>query len=263
MKTRLMVTSMSAFLVLCGLAALAIACPPPQCPDCYIWDPYTGHCEWNCPQGDICCNGSCCDGSCCNGICYDPDVKKCCTDIFFYYLCNRDQTCCYGKCCDEKCCWYYSYGMLLSYCCESDQICCIDDCLTCPTQTSSGVDAQCGELYGGTILLRYSGAQNWWFVEHVSAGTCTCTSGCEIGQTGDPVQRPEGYILDVIMNTNGPPTAVGPCSDTTYQTIYCGPTLQKVYCCSYENTQVISVSSGSSPGTVTTSSAGKSVECSY
>jgi hypothetical protein len=70
-------------------------------------------------------------------------------------------------------------------------------------------------------------------------------------------------LQDEIVNTNGPPNEVGPCSDTTYQTVCCGPTKEKVTCCFYDNTQVITVSSGSSPGTVTTSSAGAPVQCNY
>jgi hypothetical protein len=44
MKPRLIVASMSAFLVLCGLAALARACPPPQCEECYEWNENQNQC---------------------------------------------------------------------------------------------------------------------------------------------------------------------------------------------------------------------------
>ena len=221
-----------------------------ECTGCDVCE--DGECVWDCPQ----------DYSCCDTTCYDPDVKKCCTDSVPYYLCNLDQICCYGICCEAQCCWYFSNGTLVPYCCESGGICCIDECLTCPTQSASGVAAYCGILYGGKIQLCYSGAENWWFVENVTQGPATCGSS-GFSHTTEPFQKATGCVTDIIANGNGPPTAVGPCYDITYQTVYCGPTQEKVYCCSYENAQIIIVSSGSSPGTVITASAGAQVECSY
>lgn len=65
------------------------------------------------------------------------------------------------------------------------------------------------------------------------------------------------------MNHNGPPQDVGPCSDRTYQYAYYGPTREKVKNCLSYHVQVITVSSGTSPGIVTTSSAGATVMCEY
>lgn len=248
-------TQYSAFLVILLLFRLsvpAIACcegdPPGECYVCEdgVW-------IWYCGPGQNCCGGSC----------YNPATQKCCNDRFPPYICGINQICCYGICCDEKCCKDNYIGpVCFPYCCKSNEICCLGVCLTCPTQIAIGLSAVCGIDYGGYIMLCYPGAENWWFVEHVTSGTCTCSAG-PIEYTKDPTQSSSGCLLDEIVNTNGPPTSVGPCSDTTYQTVCCGPTVEKVFCCSYSNTQVISVSSGSSPGTVTTSSAGTSVKCNY
>jgi hypothetical protein len=163
-------------------------------------------------------------------------------------------TCCNGTCCNGTCCG--------NNCCSSGETCCNGECLHCPTQSAIGFGAQCGTIYGGYIEYCYCGAQNWWFKESVTWGAHTCSSG-GIGQTSDPFPSIDGCVIDQITNSNGPPQDVGPCSDTTYQTVYCGPTKATVEQCSYNNTQVITVSSGSSPGTVTTSSAGASVHCGY
>lgn len=270
-------TEYSVFLVILLLFRLgvpAIACcegdPPGECCVCEdgVW-------VWNCGPGQNCCGGGCCSNTCCNdtccaggqsccgSVCYNTATQQCCMDRFPPYICGIKQICCKGICCDEKCCRDDCIaGICFPYCCKSNELCCLGICLTCPTQSAYGLTALCGTDYGGHIMLCYPGAENWWFLEHVTSGTRTCTSG-EIEQTTDPVQAPTGCLIDEIINPNGPPQNVGPCSDTTYQTVCCGPTREKVYCCSYSNTQVITVSSGSSPGTVTTSSAGASVECSY
>jgi hypothetical protein len=99
-------------------------------------------------------------------------------------------------------------------------------------------------------------------VEEVTLGTCTCNAG-HLSVTSDPWTDPTGCWTDMIINNNGPPQNVGPCSDTTYQIAYCGPTREKVKQCSYNHAQIITVTSAFSPGFVITSSAGASVICEY
>jgi hypothetical protein len=143
--------------------------------------------------------------------------------------------------------------------------------VSCPSQTASGAGALCGTVYGGSIQYCYGcadgqAASNWWFKENVTGGgPGSCQTGT-INQTLNPIQSATGCVTDQITNGNGPPGNVAPCSHTTNQTVYAGPTSARVTLCSYSNTQVITVTSNPNPppnGTVTTSSAGASVSCTY
>jgi hypothetical protein len=186
---------------------------------------------------EACCNGKCYDirtNGCCNGKIYDNKTQKCCEDISPSYVCDINKICCNGTCLDCP-----------------------------PSENASGCGAVCGTVYGGCIKYCFPCAQGWWFKEKVSWGAATCSSGGTITQTTDAFLSPNGCMTDTRTNGNGPPQNVGPCSDTTNQTIYCGPTYDTNEQCSFNNTQIITVSSGSSPGTVTTSSAGAAVSCSY
>ena len=111
----------------------------------------------------------------------------------------------------------------------------------CPTQMVTVSGAQCGAQYGGLGKYCFSGAQNWWFKERVkSAHGPKCSPG-KISQTSDPIQVADGCLTDQIFNLNGPPQNVAPCTDTTYQTVFAGPTKAEVGKCKYSNTQIIEV----------------------
>jgi hypothetical protein len=75
---------------------------------------------------------------------------------------------------------------------------------------------------------------------------------------------------DHISNHNGPPSRVAPCTDTTFQTIFAGPTEAEVEKCKYQNSQVIDVTvtkrdSNNKPtaGKVIPTSAKRSTDCEW
>jgi len=140
----------------------------------------------------------------------------------------------------------------------------------CPTQTVTMSGAKCGTQYGAVGTYCYSGATNWWFKENVKNGPGPLCQPGTIDQTSTPGQSPKtpsNCIDDLIFNGNGPPASVAPCTDTTFQTVFAGPTQATVEQCKYHNTQIIQVTQtpGSNPpsGEVITSSAGVSTKCSW
>ena len=91
-------TGLTCLLLLSSFAMPVIACPPPDCDDCYYWDgddcvPYGDcwggcpdcescvycWCEWQCGVGGNCCDGSCCYNACCNNVCCMYD-EICCSN---------------------------------------------------------------------------------------------------------------------------------------------------------------------------------------
>jgi hypothetical protein len=138
---------------------------------------------------------------------------------------------------------------------------------TCPTQTVSMSGAECGTRYGAVGRYCYSGAAGWWFKERVVNGPGAHCQGGSITQTSTPFQSRNGCVGDQIFDFNGPPGNVAPCSDTTFQTVFTGPTQATVEQCQYQNTQVIDVTrtAGSNPpsGKVTTTSGGVSTDCDW
>ncbi|MCP4218517.1 MAG: DUF4157 domain-containing protein [bacterium] len=137
----------------------------------------------------------------------------------------------------------------------------------CPPQVVTMSGAKCGNQYGALGKYCYSGTQNWWFKEKVKNGPGPLCQPGNINQTTQPIQSSTGCVVDRIFNNNGPPANVAPCDDTTFQTVFAGPTKADVEKCQYKNTQVIkvSVTKGSNPksGKVKTTSAGVSTECDW
>jgi hypothetical protein len=131
----------------------------------------------------------------------------------------------------------------------------------CPPQTVTGLQAMCSYAYGGVFRYCYDGAAGWWFKEQVINGDPnTCQPG-GISQTTNPFQSASGCVSDEVSNSNGPPGLVAPCQDLTHQTVFTGPTKEKVEQCSYANGQLISVTSV--PKEVKTTSGGTVTTCTY
>jgi len=137
----------------------------------------------------------------------------------------------------------------------------------CPIQTVTMSGAKCDAEYGAVGKYCYSGTKNWWFKERVKNASGTLCQPGSIDQTSTPFQASSGCVQDLIFDKNGPPSKVAPCNDTTYQTVFAGPTEADVEKCQYPNTQVIEVivAKGSSPksGKVITRSAGVSTDCTW
>ena len=131
----------------------------------------------------------------------------------------------------------------------------------CPTQASQAFDARCGVEYGATIRFTYSGAARWWFKERVVQGEPNECQPGTIDQTINPFQSLTGTIEDAVFNTNGPPGPRAACRDLTQQTIFTGPTQEKVTQCPYYNGQLIQVTK--EPAKVSTSSDGAVADCTY
>jgi hypothetical protein len=141
----------------------------------------------------------------------------------------------------------------------------------CPTQSVKMYGAKCGADYGALGDYCYKGTKNWWFKEEVkSSPGPSCVPSGEIHQMSKPNPHTGDCGTDHIFNHNGPPSKIAPCTDTTFQTIFAGPTEAEVEKCKYENTQVIEVTvtkhdSKNKPvaGKVITTSGGKSTECDW
>jgi len=101
--------------------------------------------------------------------------------------------------------------------------------------------AQCGDQYGAVAQYCYAGATNWWFKEAVTRASGTNCSSRNINQQTQPFQNADTCINDRIFDSNGPPSNVAPCTDTTTQTVFAGPTQADVERCRYPHTQVIRV----------------------
>jgi hypothetical protein len=135
----------------------------------------------------------------------------------------------------------------------------------CPSQVVHVSNPRCRRKYGALAEYSYGdGVKNWWFKEEVHSGPRSCQWG-DIGQKREAIPSPSGALYDDILNYNGPPRKVAPCSDITYQTVFMGPTKDDVEKCQYQNTQVIKVTAtgNGKSGKVITSSAGISDECSW
>ena len=130
-------------------------------------------------------------------------------------------------------------------------------------------DAKCFVSYGATATLHYTtAAKKWWWKENVveveSGSGRRCQSKEPIDQSPDPQQMKDWTVRDEILNSNGPPSDRAPCTDTTLQTAFIGPTKEDVVRCQYQNTQEIKVvSTNSKSGKVITTSNGKSIECDW
>jgi hypothetical protein len=138
----------------------------------------------------------------------------------------------------------------------------------CPTQTVTISGAKCGSSYGAVAKYCYSGikGKGWWFKEKVKNATGTLCQPGTINQTSNPFQSPlDDCVEDAIFDNNGPPSNVAPCTDTTFQTVFIGPTKADVEQCPYKNTQVIKVTAAKDKksGKVITTSAGVATDCAW
>src|ERR1043165_9227510 len=136
----------------------------------------------------------------------------------------------------------------------------------CPKETITMSGAECGEQYGAIATYCYEGAVDWWFKESVKNGPGKPCQPGAIEQTSTPFQSHNPCIGDEIFDTNGPPKNVAPCTDTTLQTVFIGPTKDKVEQCQYKHTQVIEVTAAdakSGKGKVKTTAGGKPAECAW
>jgi hypothetical protein len=141
----------------------------------------------------------------------------------------------------------------------------------CPAQNIQNLQAACGQEYGALVTFCYNPAPYWWFKENVVSGPGDCQGG-DIDQTTNPFQSVNSCVGDEVLNNNGPAGDHAPCTDTTFQTIFAGPTQPLVEQCPFANTQLIEVTlpTGNPPGAVKTTitptappGAAQSVACPY
>jgi hypothetical protein len=135
----------------------------------------------------------------------------------------------------------------------------------CPNEIITIGNPVCGQKYGARARYCLGDiAKGWWFKESVQNGPGPLCQPGDIKQTSNPFQSPNGCVGDSIADNNGPPSAVAPCNDLTLQTVFAGPTKEKVEQCAYHHDQVINVSKTATGGTVTTSAGpGASTHCDW
>jgi hypothetical protein len=135
----------------------------------------------------------------------------------------------------------------------------------CPAETITMSGAQCGTRYGAVARYCYgAAASGWWFKESVTNGSGTQCQAGGINQQTTPFQNTGTCIVDDIFDTNGPPSGVSPCTHTTSQTVFAGPTRATVTQCRYDHTQVIAVGPTTpGHGTVTTNVGTASTSCNW
>jgi hypothetical protein len=138
----------------------------------------------------------------------------------------------------------------------------------CPTQTVTISDAQCGSSYGAKAKYCYSGikGKDWWLKERVKNGPGGACAPGRIDETSEPGQSSlDDCVEDEILNDNGPPSSIAPCTETTLQTVFIGPTEGEVEQCKYANKQVIKITAANDKksGKVITSSQGKEISCDW
>jgi hypothetical protein len=142
-----------------------------------------------------------------------------------------------------------------------------EEATKCPKETITISGAKCGDEYGAVAKYCYEGASGWWFKEHVKNGPGPLCQSGNIDQTSTPFQSQNPCVADKIFDNNGPPKKVAPCTDTTFQTVFIGPTKDKVEQCQYKHTQVITVTvtkdSNPKSGKVITNAGGASTECAW
>ena len=261
-------------------------CNPLNCERCV-----DGYCESLCGAGYACENGSCvpdlppppdpeCDDSSdcdadncetcqsneCRSSCDSENCESCIDGSC--QVCGGDpnSACCGGSCCDSD---VNCQSCVNGECkvCQGNpyQFCCNETCCTCPTINASVVETKCGVEYGALIMYCFECCDGsgipvggWSWEEVTSVMGCR---GGSIVSTPYPFEITNGFWIDMIVNNNGPPGRVAPCQDLTSQTIYWGPTLEKVKDCSFSNEQKIDVQVW--PNKVETSSMGAVGSCSY
>jgi hypothetical protein len=144
-----------------------------------------------------------------------------------------------------------------------------EEAVTCPKETITMSGAECGKKYGAFATYCYEGAVDWWFKESVKNGPGPLCQPGTINQTSTPFQSHDPCVGDEIFNKNGPPKKVAPCTDTTFQTVFIGPTKDKVEQCQYKHTQVIEATASDAKsgkvmsGKVITTAGGKPAECAW
>ena len=184
-------------LLLSILVAPAIACPPPDCPDCYYFDGDDcvsyGNCWGGCPDCHSCVNCWCeddCSGgqTCCGGSCCDSAICKTCVNGVCEWDCSLDncEQCANGSCesyCDSNICEICDgTGWCLVCGGDPDQICCdgtctpkCEDSTYSPCDTSNNENYQCpgcaGSISGPTCF-------DFKMREYTGNLGHRCTGGC-------------------------------------------------------------------------------------
>jgi hypothetical protein len=135
----------------------------------------------------------------------------------------------------------------------------------CPNEIITIGNPVCGRKYGAVASYCLGNiAKGWWFKESVQNGPGPLCQPGDIKQTTNPIQSADGCVDDDISDRNGPPSTVAPCNDLTLQTVFAGPTKEKVEQCAYHHDQVINVVKTATGGTVTTSAGpGASTHCDW
>jgi len=199
--------------VLLCFCAVATACPPPECPDCRIWN--GNRCVWDCSYGQ----------SCCDDACYNPSTQKCCDPPGDDngYPCPKSNTCCSGGCCDpvlcesciddwcqvcggdtnKGCCDGQCYNKTTQKCCDGlgpldiDYICDIDETCCDGLCVDTTIDQCCDDLGG------YNDGYNCdKDCELCCDGTCCDVSNCEICKNDTcvravPTNMHQTYVEDM------------------------------------------------------------------
>lgn len=125
------------------------------------------------------------------------------------------------------------------------------------------INPQCGTNYGAVAKYCYGSPVGWWYKESVTDAPGTQCQRGGVSQQTTPIQS-AGCLRDEILDTNGPPARVSPCTHTTNQTVFPGPTQATVTQCRYDHTQVITVADTSpGHGTVTTNVGTASASCNW
>ena len=106
--------------------------------------------------------------------------------------------------------------------------------------------AECGGTrYGATARYCYFSDKQLWFKESVKDAPspdhpCSTDSLDQSTQPGVSSTK-DNCFRDEIINQNGPPSKVAPCTDRTLQTAFVGPTRDSVEQCKYSHEQLIKV----------------------
>jgi hypothetical protein len=142
--------------------------------------------------------------------------------------------------------------------------CTQDECLSADRSTPISIPLDC---YGATFRYRTE-RPGWWFKEMIEQTTACGSSALPPWQSDTPFRddqdgNDDGMFYDQIYNP-GTPMAVADCTDIVNQTLFAGPSAALVEKCQHQNVLTIAVRRTSlSSGTVTTTSFGESISCSW
>jgi hypothetical protein len=111
----------------------------------------------------------------------------------------------------------------------------------CPDEQIVMENVRCGRAYGADAVYHYEGVNGWWFREQVQE---LDTPDARCSEDGIKVRKGsvEGPVVrDEIINFNGPPPRVAPCTHRTRQIVEAGPTRDTIGECTYQHEQLIEV----------------------